>query len=159
MAKEENRFFSRYARPLVTPVPTGTEFDKTYNVYIDDNGKKALRCNGETNRFAKVQSHKEECLIENILARATMDPSILEKGGGLYFDSTTMPKTLAEAQNAILQIQQEFDKLPLETRQKFDMSVEKYVDQYGTLPWAEALGRIKKEEPITEEKEEIKDAE
>ena len=73
-----------------------------------------------------------------------------------------MPKTLSEAQNAIIQITQEFDKLDPDTKLKFDNSVEKYVDQYGTLPWAEALGRIKEqveETSGTEEKGEVDNAE
>lgn len=161
--KAEPKFFSRFYRPETVPVPTGTELDKTYNVYVDENGKRKIRCVGETNRDTKIQAHKEECLVENILARATLDPSVLNKTSGLYFDTTTLPKTLAEAQNAIIQIQGEFDKLDAETKLKFDNSVEKYVMQYGTLPWAEALGRVKKEvektESDKEKKEEVKDAE
>lgn len=151
--------------PETRPVPTGTMYDKTYNLAIDkETGKKVLSCNGETNRYAKVQSHLEECLIENILAKATLDPSVLNKTSGLYFDATSMPKTLSEAQNAIIQITQEFEKLDTDTKSKFDNSVEKYVDQYGTLPWAEALGRIKKEvaektADETEVKEESNNAE
>lgn len=159
--KAEPKFFSRFNRPGTVPVPTGTEFDKTYNIFVDENGKKKLKCVGETNRDVKIQAHKEECLVENILASATLDPSVLNKTSGLYFDTTTLPKTLAEAQNAIIQIQGEFDKLDAETKLKFDNSVEKYVMQYGTLPWAEALGRVKKEveETKVEKKEETKDAE
>lgn len=158
--KEEVKFFSRFNRPETVPTATGTEYDKTYNVYVDENGKKKLRCNGETNRYAKIQSHKEESLVETILAKATIDPSVLNKTSGLYFDTTTLPKTLAEAQNAIIQIKGEFEKLDADTKAKFDNSVEKYVMQYGTLPWAEALGRVKKEVEETKEgKEEVKDAE
>lgn len=161
--KTEPKFFSRFYRPSTVPVPTGTEFDKTYNVFVDEKGKRKLRCTGETNRDAKIQAHKDECLVENILAKATLDPSILNKTSGLYFDTTTLPKTLAEAQNAIIQIQGEFDKLDAETKLKFDNSVEKYVIQYGTLPWAEALGRVKKDtQNLSEEKtveEEVKNAE
>ena len=156
-------FYTLKNLPKTKPVPTGTEFDKTYNLAIDkETGKKVLKCNGETNRYAKIQSHLEECLIENILAKATLDPSVLNKTSGLYFDATAMPKTLSEAQNAIIQITQEFNKLDSDTKSKFDNSVEKYVDQYGTLPWAEALGRIKKqveETNGTEEKGEVSNAE
>lgn len=158
---EEIKFFTRFKRPETVPTATGTEYDKTYNIFVDENGKKKLRCNGETNRYAKIQSHKEECLVENILAKATLDPSVLNKTSGLYFDTTTLPKTLAEAQNAIIQIQEEFDKLDADTKAKFDNSVEKYVMEYGSLPWAEALGRVKKEVEETKEeiKEEVKNAE
>lgn len=161
MAATKPAFYSRFNRPETIPCETGTEFDKTYSVIVDDNGHKVLRCTGETNRYEKIQAHKEECLIENILIRATMDPSILEKHKGSYFDATDMPRTLAEAQNKIIAVKQEFEKLPVEVRAKFDHSPEKYVQQYGTEEWGKALGIVaeKLEEASEEKKEEKTDAE
>lgn len=164
MAATKPAFYSRYNRPETIAAETGTNFDKTYSVIIDNNGHKLLKCTGETDRYAKVQAHKEECLIENILVRASMDPSILEKHKGSYFDATDMPKTLAEAQNKILAVKQEFEKLPVEIRAKFDHSAEKYIQQYGSKEWGEALGIIAEKvaeaetaETKEEKKEEKKD--
>ena len=87
---------------------------------------------------------------------------MLNKREGLYFDSTSMPKTLAEAQNAILALNQEFEKLPAEIKQKFDNSSEKYIAQYGRKEWGDKLGILTKEVKETESKEtkeEVKDAE
>lgn len=90
-----------------------------------------------------------------------MDPSILEKHKGSYFDATDMPRTLAEAQNKIIAVKQEFEKLPVEVRAKFDHSPEKYVQQYGSEEWGKALGIVaeKLEEAAEEKKEEKTDAE
>lgn len=157
MAKGETIFYTRYNRPKTIENETGTNFDKVRTMIIDENGHKKLVITGETNRYEKVQKHKEECLIENILAKATMDPSILNQKEGKYFDATEMPKTLAEAQNKIIAVKQEFEKLPVEIRAKFDHSPEKYVQEYGSKMWGEALGIIKeqtKEEPTNEEKKE-----
>ena len=161
MAKEALAFKTMYDRPETIPCETGTEFDKTYTMIIDEFGHKDLKCTGETNRYKKIQSHLEEVLIENILAKATLDPSVLNKKEGLYFDSTSMPKTLAEAQNAILAVNQEFEKLPVEIKQKFDNSPEKYVAEYGTKVWGDKMGIVetKVEETKKEVKEEVKDAE
>ena len=150
-----------YDRPETVPAETGTEFDKTYTMILDKNGHKHLKCTGETNRYKKIQSHLEECLVENILAKATMDPSVLNKRNGLYFDSTSMPKTLAEAQNAILALNQEFEKLPAEIKQKFNNSPEQYVAAYGSKEWGDKMGLIKEtvEEIKETKKEETKDAE
>lgn len=161
MAKEAIAFKSMYDRPETIPCPTGNEYDKTYTMIIDEFGHKELKCTGETNRYEKIQSHLDEVLIENILAKATMDPSVLNKREGLYFDSTSMPKTLAEAQNAILALNQEFEKLPVEIKQKFDNSAEKYIAAYGSKEWGDKMGILTTEvkETETKEKEEIKDAE
>lgn len=161
MAKEATAFKSMYDRPATIPCETGTEYDKTYTMIIDEFGHKELKCTGETNRYKKIQSHLEEVLIENILAKATVDPSVLNKKQGLYFDSTSMPKTLAEAQNAILAIKQEFEKLPAEIKQKFDNSAEQYVAAYGSKEWGDKMGILTSEvkETETKEKEEVKDAE
>ena len=154
------KFKSMFDRPETIPCETGTEFDKTYTMIIDEYGHKELKCTGETNRYAKIQSHLDEVLVENILAKATLDPSILNKKEGLYFDSTSMPKTLAEAQNAILALNQEFEKLPVEIKQKFDNSAEKYVAQYGSKEWGDKMGILTTEaKEAAEKKEEVKDAE
>lgn len=154
-------FKSMYDRPETVPAETGTEYDKTYTMILDKYGHKHLKCTGETNRYKKIQSHLEECLVENILAKATMDPSVLNKKQGLYFDSTSMPKTLAEAQNAILALNQEFEKLPAEIKQKFNNSPEQYVAAYGSKEWGDKMGLIKEtvEEVKETKKEENKDAE
>lgn len=162
MTVKDCPFKSMYNRPATIAAATGTEFDKTYTMILDKNGHKHLKCTGETNRYKKIQSHLEECLVENILAKATMDPSVLNKRQGTYFDSTQMPKTLAEAQNAILALNQEFEKLPAEIKQKFNNSPEQYVAAYGSKEWGDKMGLIKKVEEKAEnkeDKEEVKNAE
>lgn len=159
MAKETLAFKTRFNKPDTIASETGTHYDKVRNIIIDENGHKALVITGETDRYAKIQAHKEECLIENILVQATMDPSILEKHKGTYFDATTMPRTLAEFQNLSLKLTQEFASLPANIKAKFDNSAEKYVMQYGSEEWGKALGLVKEklEEKKEEPKEEIKE--
>lgn len=137
-------FLSRYKRGKTFPVPTGTEFDKTYQVKIDKFGHKSLTCTGKTNRYEVIQSHKDECDIQNILTRASTDPSILNKRPGQYFDATNMPKTLAEFQQIYIDTVNEFNQLPLETRKLFNNSVEQYVAEYGSDDFNEKLGLVSK---------------
>lgn len=148
MAATKAAFFSRYNRPETIPCETGTDFDKVRNFIIDDKGHKVLVVTGETNRYERVQAHKEECLIENILTAAVVDPTILNKRKGAYIDTVGMPKTLAEYQNLSIKLKQEFNDLPVDVRAKFDHSAEKYVMQYGSKEWGEALGLVK--EKVTE---------
>lgn len=141
--------------------PTGTECDKTYEMTINENGEKKLKQKGYTNRYEKVQSHAEECKIENILARATVDPSVLNARTGQYIDTVDMPKSLAEAQMLMQKVENEFNSLPVEVRKEFNNSAEEYIAAYGGKKWAEALGLVglvkeAHEENATEQKEEIK---
>lgn len=150
-------FYTRYNKPETVPCETGTRYDKTYTMTVDENGHKKLLCTGETDRYAQIQAYKDETLIENILAKATVDPTILNQKAKSYFDATDAPKTLAEAQNKIIAVKQEFEKLPAEVKLKFKNSPEVYVAQYGTKKWGESLGLIKEElEKAEETKEEVK---
>lgn len=138
-------FGTRYGKNPVYPVATGTEYDTTYHVDIDKHGHKRLIADGKTNRYEKIQSFAEECKIENILARCAIDPYALNQRVGQYVDVVNAPKTLAEAQNIMIKIKNEFMSLSVEDRNKFGNSVEKYIAQYGSKSWAEALGLIKEE--------------
>ena len=152
------KFGTRYTENKVFAAPTGTEYDKTYHVDIDKNGHKRLIPDGKTNRYQKIQSYLEETKIENIIARCAIDPFALNQRAGQYVDMVDAPKTLAEAQNIIIKIKNEFEGLPLDQREKFGNSVEKYVAAYGSETWAKSLGLIKEEaiEKVEEKTEEGK---
>lgn len=122
----------------------GSKFRDTYEYAIDEKGHKTLVKTGEENIYSKIQEGLESTKIENILQRAMMgDPEALNRKKGDYLDCTEMPKTLAEAQNTIIKLRNEFNSLPVETRRQFDMSPEKYIQQYGSEAWATALGFVK----------------
>ena len=143
------KIFNIFNRPETVAAPTGDRYDKQYQMRIDENGHKSLHEVGKTDRYEKIQSHKEETDIKNIIAKATLDPTVLNQKAGQYMDTTNMPTTLAEAQTKILDIKNEFNELPLEIRKKFDNSAEKYIAAYGTKEWAESVGLIN--EKVVEE--------
>ena len=59
---------------------------------------------------------------------------------GTYTDITGAPKSLAEAQQMIIDLKQKFEELPKEIRQKFDYNVEQYIAEFGSDSWAEKTG-------------------
>lgn len=140
--------------------PVGSKFHDNWEVTIDERGHKTLMQSGSTNTYAKIQEHLEETLIENILQRAALgDEEALNRVNAQYLDTTDMPKTLAEAQNKIISIKNEFEKLPIELRRQFDFSPEKYIQEYGTEPWMKTMGFIKEvsnKMDSTPAKEEVK---
>lgn len=129
---------------------TGTEYTPVYEYEVDENLIKGLKKTGERNSYEEIQMHADECKIETILAKATVDPSILEQRKGIYADVSEMPKSLAEYKNLEIKIIQDFEKLPSEVREKFDNSFDKYIAEYGSEMWAKALGITSDEEIINE---------
>lgn len=151
MAKEKYR--SRSSEQALTISPAGTEYTNDYEIRIDGNNHKTLVKVGKHNHYNEIQSYLEETKIENILAKAALgDTTALNVTEGKYMDCLDMPKTLAEAQQTILNIKNEFESLPLEVREKFNFSPEEYVANYGTDEWSTKVGLIQAiEETSTEE--------
>ena len=140
----------------------GKKVRLTFRWTYDDKGNKSLVQDEEIDRDAEIQSYLEETKIENIINRAAFDPSVVQKLGTQLNDEepqdfTSMPSTLAEAQNMMIQAENTWNKLPREIKQKFDNDVDKFIAKFGTTEWADALGLIQdlatdKKEPIIEEK-------
>lgn len=126
----------------------GSREANDYRVEIDDKGHKTLKFIGTHDIYQDIQSYAEECKIENIIARAAAgDPNALNQRRGTYADITDTPKNLAEAQNIILKLSSEFEKLPTEIRAKFDNSKEKFINEFGSDSWVEAMGLKPTEAP------------
>lgn len=121
-------------------MPTGNQMDNVYDYVIKENLIKGLKKTGEENRYEKIQKAAAECKIETILAKATVDPTILQNRKGMFLDTSEAPKSLAEFENMRIKIIQEFGKLPVDVRKKFDNSPEKFVAEYGTEEWSEKIG-------------------
>lgn len=157
MATQTIPYKTMYGEKEFKAAPTGTRYDQKYRIEYSKTGHKLIVPDGTTDRYAIIQSHSEECNIENIIAKSKLDPSVLNRKVGQYGDFTKMPKSLAEAQNMIVGIKQEFYKLPIEVREKFNNSPEQYVAQYGTKTWMEATGYgdyIKTKENLQKPKDE-----
>lgn len=132
----------------------------TFRWTYDDKGNKYLVQDEEIDRDAEIQSYLEETKIENIINRAAYDPSVVQRLGARLNDEepqdfTTMPSTLAEAQNMMIQAENTWNKLPNEIKQKFDNDVDKFIARFGSEEWVEALGlnqRIEIEEKPVDDK-------
>ena len=134
------KIYSMWDRPEKEPTPQGNEMEPVYELRPNEKGVKELVKTGETNIREKIQQYKDDCDISLILARAVIDPSVLNQRQGFYADITEMPKSLAEAQSMIISIKNQFNALPVEERAKFDYSAEKFVAEYGTSEWAKKIG-------------------
>lgn len=145
--------YSAFNRPKTEAAETGNPYEPEYNIEFDKNGKKNLVKVGETNTYSLIQESYEATKIENIMRRATEgDPNALNLTNGMYMDITDMPTSLAEMQNFVIKAQNEFDKLPIEIRKKFNMNVSEYIAEFGKDSFIEKIGLIKPE-PAAEPEE------
>lgn len=121
--------------------PAGSREADSFEIQIDKKGHKSLKWVGTHDIYQDIQSYKEECSIENIIARAAAgDLNALNKTQGFYADITNSPKDLAEAQREIMKLSNTFDALPAEIRAKFDNSKEMFINEFGTKEFAEKMG-------------------
>lgn len=134
---------TRYNRPKTTPQNPGSGWKSKYHMEIDKHGHKFLIQDEPENTYAIIQSHKEECNMEALVERARHgDPDAVKRIQAQYTDMTKYPKNLAEAQNEIIKLQQDFDKLPTEIKQKFDNSYNVYIAEFSKNhdSWEKKLG-------------------
>lgn len=134
--------------------PCGEKIELRHRAVLKKDGTRILVRDVEKPTFDIIQSHKEECLIENILKKCLEgDLTALDKMHGTYTDITNAPQSLAEAQQIILRLKNEFEELPKNIKKEFDYNVEVYIAEFGTEEWAEKTGvaeKIRKEKAATE---------
>ena len=137
---DKPRFYSHIDRPKTVPSPNGTELLDTYTEQIKD-GIKTIIKTGKTNVYDKIQASLEGTKIENVLQRLSVgDLSVLREAEPTFIDCTEMPKTMQEAQNLILKCKNEFETFPKEIKEKFDYSVDKYIEEMGTEKFYKKIG-------------------
>lgn len=99
-----------------------------YTSELQDNGEITLIPSGVEDLYASIQSHKDSCDIHVLLARyQNGDVEALSQRQGVYGDFTEMPKNYMELLNTVIAGRSYFDSLPVETREKFDHSFEKFM--------------------------------
>lgn len=153
------KFKNRTTGHIENESPAGKKMAPVYEIEIDKQGHKSLIKIRETDIYEKIQQDLESCKIENILARAEMgDLSGLNVREPQYEDITDAPKTLAEAQTAIIKLKNKFSELSPEIRAAFDNSAEKFIAQFGSEEFNKKMGWITEEEllPFEPTEEEIK---
>lgn len=122
-------FYKRDKRPETIPYPKSDKIVPTYSLKIDkQTGKKELVKTGSTNLYEKIQAAKEETMIYNILERFNAgEIDVINKVKGVYGDFRNVPTSLAEAQQAIIDAEDTFNKLPLDIRREFNMSTSEFL--------------------------------
>lgn len=144
MAKNEIRFKTQFTVVGgAHKTPTGAQTEMRHRASIKLDGHRELIRDKEVAIYDLIQSHREECEIENIIRRAVEgDYNALNAVNGVFQDITNCPTSIAEAQQHIINAKNEFDKLPKEIKAKFEFNPEVYISMLDTNPkeWLELTG-------------------
>lgn len=133
-----------YADPGSADVPI-------YSPSVDNDGHIVLEEIGIKNLPEYIDSFRESCDINNLVARFNAgDVTALSRTQGAFFDATALPHTYAEMLNTVINAEKTFNSLPLETREKFDNS---YVKWLSMMDDAEQFALMMGVSPETPEKE------
>lgn len=113
--------------------PAGNHIEMRHNPYMLSNGRRELRKDKAVAIHELIQSHKEECEIENIIRRYVEgDLQVLQQRYGQFMDITNCPSSIADAQQFIINAKEEFTHLPKEIKAKFEYNPELYIAEMST---------------------------
>lgn len=134
------KFKTQYERSRVHCEP-GCGIKKKYRANVAKNGDIELIEDGEVNLYELIQADKDSCDINVLLKQYALgDASALAKRQGTYGDFTQMPKNFAEMLNKVIEGEKLFESLPVETKNKFDNSLNQFIATAGDESWFAKLG-------------------
>jgi hypothetical protein len=106
----------------------GDRLKQLYEARVDSQGHIDLVESGTEDLYDYIQSFKESCDINTIVKRfAAGDTDVLARRQATYGDFTQLPGTYAELLNTVIQGENYFNSLPLETRAKFNHSFREWM--------------------------------
>lgn len=132
----------------------GSMIEKTYEGYYDLDGVLQLKETGEHNIYLDTQADADACDINLLIARYMAgDESALNRVKGYYADISNLPTNIHDVYNIIKRAERDFEALPVEVKERFDNTFEKFLFTAGTSDWHDRTGI---EEPVKEEEKEVK---
>ena len=140
-------FARRNCRWSPVPSPIGNGERSIFEERVE-NGKRSLVVTGKENLKDFIEASKNETLISNILKRFEQgDVNALSRVQGFYGDVTSMPSNLADAQNVLINLENQFNSLPVDVRKKFDNSFDKYVQDVSSVKSVDEFNTLFNIEP------------
>lgn len=111
----------------------GGALRQTYVAVYDDNHNRQFTKDKKIDQYARIQSFKDQCLIENIIKRcAGGDYSGLGRMQGMYGDFSCIPTDPRTAHDVIIKAREVFDNLGEEERTSaFANDFETFLGTFG----------------------------
>lgn len=128
------KVYSRFERPMTPFSPYGNGMDIVFEERFNA-GVLSLEKVGEVPINPLVQESLEGTLIYNILERFNAgDPYALQKNIGQFVDATACPRSLAEAQQLLIDARNSFNSLPLDIRSKYGHNPMAFMEAVSQVP-------------------------
>lgn len=136
-----NTFYS-YKQKYKTSDP-GSPIHPILSPMLQDDGSILLTEIGKENTDEIIASYYESTTLECILSRyLNGDISALNRYEPIYMDVTSAPKTLAEAQQKIINASYAFDALPVSVKEQFGNNFNVWLSQAGSDVWLQKMDSI-----------------
>lgn len=135
-----------------TSSSSGSPVRKIFEGFYDDVGVIRLKEVGRDNIYDYIQSHRDSVDIHVLLSRyRNGELDALDRIDGIYGDFTAVPSSYAEMLNTVIRGENEFYKLPLEVREKFNHNFGEFVAAMGHPDFYERAGFAPSVEPVSGE--------
>lgn len=148
-----------------------TQYDKHDRVYtksgefikpnlvpeIDKYGNVEIKSNGDIDLYAQIQSWRDECDINILMAKFTNgDKTALMQRAGAYLDLADIPDNFNDILNLTTKAGALFDSLPVEVKQQFGNNVNNFLANAKTEEFKEIMSQspedIRKEKVMKSKK-------
>lgn len=129
----------------------GSPIVPVYQGKIDEFGVLQLVLVGEENIQDEIDSYAEDTCLPILIQRcAAGDVSGLQRVQGTYGDFVDMPKTFRDVLQSVIDGQAAFDQLPVDVKESFGNSFERWFSTIGEKEWVEGM-KLSDVEPVKEE--------
>lgn len=111
---------------------SGSKYAYQYKNEFDSKGNRILKKIAKINLYQKIQMHKQDTDIYNIIERylggdiSKLDSNVINRGNAFYGDVSSMPDNINDFANYMNDLKRNFDLLPVDVKQKFDNSFMKF---------------------------------
>lgn len=134
-------FRTQYDIPARYYAVPGERVKTLYGPIFDDKGVMHLTEIGKHDLYGEIQSHAESVDIHVLLARYNNgDVEALSRVQGAYGDFTQMPTSFAEALNTMIAAEQYFLSLPVDVRDRFGQSFNRFLASMDSPDFARNFG-------------------
>lgn len=112
-----------------------------YSTTINPDGTLSLKESGRINIQALIQSEADLCDISVLIARYLNGDltALNQRTDGMYGDFTNCPKSYAEMLQNLIDAQDSWDNLPLDTRKAFDNNFNLWLSSAGSTGWIDKM--------------------
>lgn len=112
---------------------SGSKLRQTYVAVYDPNHNRQFLPDKKIDQYARIQSFKEQCLIENIIKRCTGgDLTALNQMQGMYGDISEFPNDPRSMHDLLRRAKEVYDAVPKEERlSAFGGTFENFLATFG----------------------------